>query len=83
MAPVRSENSTEPGASRMPHPSFIQVAKPYIFEQTVQRCLQRTGVSAAKEENLRLVGITWIDNVRKALRLYEHRHLSILGCGLT
>ena len=71
MAPVRSENSTEPGASRMPHPSFIQVAKPYIFEQTVQRCLQRTGISAAKEENLRLVGITWIDNVRKALRLYE------------
>lgn len=53
-----------------PHPSFIQVAKPFVFEQTIQECLAAIGVDPLREESLRLQGVTWIDNVRRALHLY-------------
>ncbi|KAL3477949.1 Fructosamine kinase-domain-containing protein [Aspergillus californicus] len=53
------------------HPSFIQVAKPYIFEQTIQKCITAMGVNALREENLRLSGVTWLDNVRRALNLCD------------
>ncbi|KAI9816241.1 MAG: RNA polymerase II C-terminal domain kinase beta subunit [Pycnora praestabilis] len=52
-----------------PHPSFIQVAKPYIFEQKLQDSMIATGVTEAKEDNIRLQGVAWIDSVRKALQL--------------
>jgi len=52
-----------------PHPSFIQVAKPYVFEQKLQECMTAIGVTEAKEDTIRLQGVTWIDNVRKALEL--------------
>ena len=52
-----------------PPTSFIQVAKPYVFEQTIQECLRVTGVSQAREDIIRLAGVLWIDNVRKALKL--------------
>lgn len=52
------------------HPSFIQIAKPYIFEQTIQDCFAAMGVNPLREESLRLQGVTWIDNVRRALHLY-------------
>ncbi|KKA20483.1 Cyclin [Rasamsonia emersonii CBS 393.64] len=52
-----------------PHPSFIQVAKPYVFEQTIQECLAATGVDPQREDSIRIQGVTWIDNVRKALHL--------------
>lgn len=52
------------------HPSFIQLAKPYIFEQTIQRCIAAMGVNPLREEALRLQGVTWIDNVRRVLYLY-------------
>ena len=68
MAPVEPHESTENGHIG-PHPSFIQVAKPYIFEQKLQECMTATGVTAAKEDNIRLQGIAWIDSVRKALQL--------------
>lgn len=55
------------------HPSFIQVAKPYIFEQAIQDCFAAMGVNTLREEALRLQGVTWIDNVRKALHLYVAR----------
>lgn len=63
--------ATEPGSEELPlpHPSFIQVAKPYIFEQTIQECIATLGLNPSREENLRLQGVTWIDNVRRALRL--------------
>ncbi|GES60397.1 cyclin-like protein [Aspergillus terreus] len=51
------------------HPSFIQVAKPYIFESTIQKCIAAMGVNPLREEALRLQGVTWIDNVRRALNL--------------
>ncbi|KAL4804844.1 Fructosamine kinase-domain-containing protein [Aspergillus unguis] len=53
------------------HPSFIQVAKPYIFEQTIQKCMAAMGVNTMREESLRLQGVTWIDNVRRSLNLYD------------
>lgn len=57
------------GNTNGPHPSFIRVASPYIFEQKVQECLRALGSSEAKEDTIRLQGVMWIDNVRKALQL--------------
>lgn len=54
-----------------PPTSFIQVAKPFIFEQSIQECLKTTGVSQVREDTIRLAGVQWIDNVRKALKLWE------------
>ena len=53
-----------------PHPSYIQLAKPYMFEQKLQECMAATGVTEAKEDNIRLQGVSWIDSLRKALHLY-------------
>ena len=53
-----------------PHPSYIQTAKPYIFDHKVQECLSAAGVTEAKEDSIRLQGVAWIDSVRKALHLY-------------
>ena len=70
MSPVENGPSQTADPPRGPHPSFIQVANAYLFEKTVQDCLITTGINPSREENIRLQGITWIDNVRKALRLY-------------
>ena len=77
MAPEKKDGSTYPSSpsAALPdpppiHPSFIQVAKPYIFEQTIQDCVAALGVNPLREESLRLQGVTWIDNVRRALHLY-------------
>jgi CTD kinase subunit beta len=61
------------------HPSFIQVAKPYIFESTIQKCIAAMGVNPLREEALRLQGVTWIDNVRRALNLYAFRPFGVDG----
>lgn len=55
------------------HPSFIQVAKPFVYEQTIQDCLDAMGANRTREEALRLQGVSWIDNVRKALHLYVYQ----------
>ncbi|MCJ1255288.1 RNA polymerase II C-terminal domain kinase beta subunit [Lignoscripta atroalba] len=68
MAPAQPLGSTENGHIG-PHPSYIQVAKPYVFEQKLQECMIATGVTEAKEDNIRLQGIAWIDSVRKTLQL--------------
>ena len=67
MAPASPEAAN--GTKKGPAPSTIQLAKPYVFEQTIQDCLKATGVSQAREDNIRLAGVQWIDNVRKALKL--------------
>ncbi|EEQ32541.1 RNA polymerase II C-terminal domain kinase beta subunit [Microsporum canis] len=73
MSPTVNEGTPEAqqadGPPVAPHPSFIQVANPYIFEKTVQDCFAATGVNSLREDSNRLQGITWIDNVRKALHL--------------
>lgn len=53
-----------------PMPSHIQVAKPYIFHQAIEACISDLGVLQAGEDRIRLAGVQWIDNVRKALKLY-------------
>lgn len=52
-----------------PHPSYIEIAKPYIFEPRIKECFAAAGVSEAKEDNIRLQGVAWIDSVRKAMHL--------------
>lgn len=52
-----------------PHPSFVEVAKPYVFQQQLQKCMTAIDATEAKEDNIRLQGVTWIDNVRRALQL--------------
>lgn len=52
-----------------PHPSYVQVAKPYVFEQEVQQCQQRIGATETQEDVKRLQGVAWIDSVRRALQL--------------
>lgn len=52
-----------------PHPSYIEIAKPYVFQATIQECLAAAGVSEAKDDSIRLQGVTWIDSARKALQL--------------
>ncbi|KAI5283146.1 RNA polymerase II C-terminal domain kinase beta subunit, partial [Ascosphaera atra] len=52
-----------------PHPSFILVAHPYIFDRTIRECQSTSPVDPIREEAIRMQSITWLDNVRKALRL--------------
>ncbi|CAN9420498.1 unnamed protein product [Alternaria alternata] len=52
-----------------PHPSYIEVAKPYILQSRMQKCLSDIHMSDAKEDAVRLQGVAWIDQVRRALQL--------------
>jgi CTD kinase subunit beta len=70
MVPTQAAEAGD-GGRIGPYPSIIQVAKSYIFEQKLQECRATTGVSETKEDNIRIQGVAWIDNVRKSLRLYE------------
>jgi CTD kinase subunit beta len=66
MAPVATPLEGErPG----PHPSYIEVAKPYILQSRIQKCLNDVNMSDAKEDAVRLQGVAWIDQVRRALQL--------------
>ncbi|OQE22171.1 hypothetical protein PENFLA_c013G09132 [Penicillium flavigenum] len=66
----RGSSTLEPGLSAPAiHPSFIQVANPYIFEQTIENCIEAMNVNPLRETSLRLQGVAWIDSVRRALNL--------------
>ena len=69
MAPSHVSNHAPESEQMGPKPSSIQVAKPFIFEHTIQECVRVTAVPQAREDQIRLSGIQWIDSVRKALRL--------------
>ena len=69
MAPPPSKLHGGDPADVGPHPSYIQVAKPYVFDQKIQDCLDTAGLSEAKDDSVRLQGIAWIESVRRALRL--------------
>jgi CTD kinase subunit beta len=64
-APSGSLAPKRPGALA----NYVQVAKSYVFEQEIQNRLRENGVSQAREDNIRLAGVQWIDNVRRALKL--------------
>ncbi|RDW79597.1 hypothetical protein BP6252_04235 [Coleophoma cylindrospora] len=68
MAPAAASTSG-PSEQSGPHPSIIQVAKPYLFHQQLQGQLVATGANPTREDSYRLQGIQWIDDVRTGLQL--------------
>ncbi|TGO82191.1 hypothetical protein BPOR_0895g00030 [Botrytis porri] len=71
MAPAPMAPGPEPSQVNPtgPHPSFIQVAKPYMFQQHVNTKLMTIGANPTREDQFRLQGVTWINDVRVALQL--------------
>ena len=68
MAPAASPSERE--RERVgPHPSYIEIAKPYILQWRMQKCLSEISMTDAKEDVVRLQGVAWIDQVRRALQL--------------
>ncbi|KAI9669471.1 MAG: RNA polymerase II C-terminal domain kinase beta subunit [Caeruleum heppii] len=67
-APLISSNG-EASPPVGPDPSVIQVAQPYIFEHQIHACMTALRANEAKEDSIRLQGVTWIDTVRRALQL--------------
>jgi CTD kinase subunit beta len=67
---LETPQDSQPG----PHPSFIQVARPYLFEHQIQPALELVGATEVKEANNRLQGVAWIDTLRKAMDLYGLFH---------
>lgn len=67
-----------------PHPSTIRVSAPYLTQAAIDARLllspnansvtssldaQERSLAEAREDNVRLQGVTWLDNVRRALQL--------------
>ncbi|KPI43241.1 CTD kinase subunit beta [Cyphellophora attinorum] len=50
-------------------PNHVQVADAYIFQQNIDARLESIGVTHAREDALRLAGVQWLDQVRRALKL--------------
>jgi hypothetical protein len=40
-----------------PHPSYIEIAKPYILQSRMQKCLSEISMTDAKEDVVRLQGV--------------------------
>ena len=75
MAPTANSQTAHPDGSNNPptnvgpHPSYIQVAKPYLFQQQLQGQLVGIGTNPTREDAFRLQGVQWINEVRTALQL--------------
>jgi hypothetical protein len=69
MAPAPTTANESAPASYGPHPSFIQVAKPFVFQQQLQGQLVAIGTNPTREDTFRLQGVQWINDVRTALQL--------------
>ena len=52
-----------------PYPSYIQTAKPYVFDSKIQECVLAAGITEARDDSVRLQAVTWIDSVRRAMHL--------------
>ena len=68
MAPSHTSVAMADGRTG-PHPSYIETAKPFVFESKVHECLTHARVSESEDAKVRLQGIAWIDSVRKAMHL--------------
>lgn len=68
MAPASTRDMIDPKRVG-PHPSYLEIAEPYIFQSTIQQALVAASVSEAKDDSIRLQGVAWIDSVRKAVQL--------------
>jgi CTD kinase subunit beta len=69
MAPAPTTGNESAPANYGPHPSFIQVAKPFVFQQQLQGQLVAIGANPTREDTFRLQGVQWINDVRIALQL--------------
>ncbi|KAL8837258.1 MAG: hypothetical protein Q9176_005792 [Flavoplaca citrina] len=69
MAPPQHPETSETPQPPGPHPSYIQIAKPYVFESKIQECMLAAGITEARDEDIRLQAVAWIDNVRRAMHL--------------
>lgn len=71
MAPAPMAPNPNPAQANTigPHPSFLQVAKPYMFQQVITWKLITIGTNPSREDQFRLLGVTWINDVRIALQL--------------
>ena len=69
MAPPQPPDKSEVPQAPGPHPSYIQIAKPYVFESKIQECMLAAGITEARDEDIRLQAVAWIDNVRQAMHL--------------
>ncbi|KAK5112263.1 hypothetical protein LTR62_004424 [Meristemomyces frigidus] len=60
-----------------PHPSTITVSARYLTQNTIEKRLhppsaldiQERSLAEAREDSVRLQGVTWLDNTRRALQL--------------
>jgi CTD kinase subunit beta len=70
-AQVNDSSNTSNGAASLvgPTPSFIYVAKRFVFQQQIQTHMIAIGNNPTREDNFRLQGVQWINDVRKALSL--------------
>jgi hypothetical protein len=64
-----SASANGPAGPVGPHPSFINVAKRFIFQQQIQNKMVALGNNPTREDNYRLQGVQWINDVRQALSL--------------
>lgn len=69
MAPPQHPETSEAPQPPGPHPSYIQIAKPYVFESKIKECMLAAGITEARDEDIRLQAVAWIDNVRRSMHL--------------
>lgn len=62
-APAESESAVGP------HPSYLNVSQQYVFQQQIQDQLVAIGTNPTREDNNRLAGVQWINDVRIHLQL--------------
>jgi hypothetical protein len=65
--PAATHGHTAPRTRRLQN--YVQIADAYMFQQTIDERLRKIGVTPAREDALRLAGVQWIDQTRKALKL--------------
>ncbi len=61
--------ATVPASQPGPQPSHIHFAQVYLFQQQLQSQLVAIGTNPTREDNFRLQGVQWINDVRCALQL--------------
>lgn len=80
MAPAQTAATTGP------HPSYINVAQVYLFQQQLNGMMVALGTNANREDTFRLQGVQWINDVRTALQLYaslppaSEQDMVLTGC---
>jgi hypothetical protein len=69
MAPAQPSSNGSNGPPAVPT-SFIYVAKRFLFQQQLNNHMIAIGNNPTREDQFRLQGVQWINDVRKVLSLY-------------